>query len=65
MTVRSNTEQPLNYQAFIAKNEKKKGKRTSVCTLLPGVMMNESWPAKIPGIRLKNFEPAGPGMTCK
>ena len=55
----------LNYQAFIARGATDKGQRTSVCTLLPGVMAMESWPGGLPGIRIVNFKPAGDGMTCQ
>ena len=53
-----------NYQAFIARKASDKGKRTSVCTLMPGITVFESWPGKLPGIRLINFKEAGEGMVC-
>ena len=53
-----------NYQAFIAKKSSDKGNRTSVCTLMPGVIAFENWPDKLPGIRLTNFSEAGDEMGC-
>ena len=53
-----------NYQAFIAKKPSDKGNRTSVCTLIPGALMHEIWPGKLPGIRLTNFTEAGDSMGC-
>jgi hypothetical protein len=64
MEVLNGSQVPYNYQAFIAKKASDKGNRTSVCTLLPGVTVFESWPGKLPGIRLTNFKDAGDGMIC-
>ncbi len=64
MNVLNGSPVPYNYQAFIAKKASDKGNRTSVCTLLPGVTVFESWPGKLPGIRLANFKDAGDGMIC-
>jgi hypothetical protein len=64
LQVRSRAEGSYNYQAFIARKPDEKGKRTSVCTLIPGVMAMESWPGGLPGIRLTNFTEAGEGMIC-
>ena len=48
----------------MAHNADDKGKRTSVCTLMPEIAMFESWPGGLPGIRLTNFTPAGESMIC-
>lgn len=64
LTVRNHSGASLNYQAFIARNASDKGKRTSVCTLIPEIAILESWPGGLPGIRLANFTPAGEGMIC-
>lgn len=64
MTVLNGSDTPYNYQAFLARNPSDKGERTSVCTLIPGAMMNEIWPGAVPGIRLTNFKDAGDGMIC-
>ncbi len=64
LQVRSRAEGSYNYQAFIAHKPDERGKRTSVCTLIPGVMAMESWPGGLPGIRLTNFTEAGEGMIC-
>jgi hypothetical protein len=64
LSVRNGGEKALNYQAFIARNPKEKGKRTSVCTLVPNVAMMESWPGGLPGLRLTDFSDAGESMTC-
>jgi hypothetical protein len=64
LQVRSSAAGSYNYQAYIARKPDDKGKRTSVCTLIPGVMAMESWPGGLPGIRLTNFTEAGEGMVC-
>lgn len=62
--VRNHSGTSLNYQAFIARKADDKGKRTSVCTLVPDIAVFENWPGGLPGIRLANFTPAGEGMIC-
>ena len=64
LRVRNSGDVPFNYQAFISRNPQEKGKRTSVCTLIPNVAMMESWPGGLPGLRLTNFSDAGDGMIC-
>jgi hypothetical protein len=65
LTVRNHSGASLNYQAFIARSADDKGKRTSVCTLMPEIAVFESWSDGLPGIRLANFTPAGEGMSCQ
>lgn len=64
LRLRNGTEGSFNYQAFIARNPQEKGKRTSVCTLIPNVAMMESWPGGLPGLRLTNFSDAKNEMIC-
>ncbi|WP_292996038.1 hypothetical protein [Novosphingobium sp. UBA6272] len=64
LRVRNSGDVSFNYQAFISRNPEDKGKRTSVCTLIPNVAMMESWPGGLPGLRLTNFSDAGEGMIC-
>lgn len=64
MEVLSGSPVSYNYQAFITGKASDKGKRTSVCTLEPGVAVFESWPDKLPGIRLANFEEAIEEYGC-
>jgi hypothetical protein len=54
----------LNYQAFVSRKPDDKGKRTSVCTLVPNIAVMESWPGGLPGLRLTNFTDAEGGMIC-
>lgn len=64
MLVLNGSTTAFNYQAFIAKKPSDKGSRTSVCTLIPGALMHEIWPGKLPGIRLANFEEAIEEYGC-
>jgi hypothetical protein len=65
LVVTNRTGAPLNYEAYIARDEFARGSRTSVCTLLVGPFVMESWPNSLPGIRITNFEPAGDEMVCR
>lgn len=60
-------ETAFNYSAWILKKPgKKKGKRTSVCTLLGGIGAFESWPYPMKAIRVGNFIASNDGMiTCR
>ena len=64
MAVLSGSQVSYNYQAFITGKASDKGKRTSVCTLMPGITVFESWPDDLPGIRLANFEEASEEYGC-
>jgi hypothetical protein len=65
LMVTNKTGAALNYQAYIARDESARGTRTSVCTLMAGLFVMESWPNNLPGIRITNFEPAGNDMVCR
>ena len=62
--VTNQTAEQLNYEAYIAKDEFTKGKRTSVCTLIVGGGSFENWPESLPGLRITNFQPAGDAFGC-
>ena len=64
MELRNGTSEQLNYQAYLASDATKKGRRTSVCTLFPGAMARELWPETLPGIRITNFGPANGKFGC-
>lgn len=64
LSVKNNTGEMLNYEAYITAKPDKKGKRTSVCTLFAGGSGFESWPGNLPGLRLTNFKPAGGNLGC-
>lgn len=61
------TEQPFRYRADILKSAgAKKGKKTSTCTLIPGIAVFESWPQAIPALRVSEFAAAPEGeMVCQ
>jgi hypothetical protein len=63
----SKADQPFDYQAEIVKNlGAKKGKKTSVCTIIAGGGAFETWPYPIPALRIMNFKPAADGeMACR
>jgi hypothetical protein len=66
LVVKNGGPQALNYRASITPKATSRGDRTSVCTLLPGVPMFESWPGRLPGLRISDFEPAENGqMICR
>lgn len=64
-TNRSDT--PFRYKAEILKQAgAKKGKKTSTCTLLPGIKVFESWPHAIAALRVSEFAAASDGdMSCR
>lgn len=64
LSVRNNTGEMLNYEAYITAKPDKKGQRTSVCTLISGGSGFESWPGNLPGLRLTNLKPAGGSFGC-
>ena len=64
LTVTNHSGVALNYQAFVARDANDKGKRTSVCTLMPEIFVLENWQGGLPGIRLANFSPAGDKTGC-
>ena len=63
----SKAEQAFNYNAEIVKKMgAKKGKKTSVCTIIAGGSAFETWPYPIPVLRVMNFKPAAEGeMGCR
>ncbi len=63
----SKSDQAYNYQAEIVKElGAKKGKKTSVCTIIAGGGAFETWPYAIPVLRVMNFKPAADGeMGCR
>lgn len=63
----SKSDQAFNYQAEIVKKlGAKKGKKTSVCTIIAGGGAFETWPYAIPVLRVMNFKPAADGeMGCR
>ncbi len=67
LIVTSKTEQSFNYSAEIVKKMgAKKGKKTSVCTIIAGGGAFETWPHPIPVLRIMNFKPAADGeMGCR
>jgi hypothetical protein len=62
----SKADQGFNYQAEIVKKlGAKKGKKTSVCTIIAGGGAFETWPYPIPVLRIMNFKAAAEGeMVC-
>jgi hypothetical protein len=63
----SKADQAFNYQAEIVKKlGAKKGKKTSVCTIIAGGGAFETWPYPIPVLRVMNFKAAAEGeMVCR
>ena len=63
----SKSDQAFNYSAEIVKKlGAKKGKRTSVCTIMAGGGAFETWLHPIPVLRVMNFKPAADGeMVCR
>ena len=63
----SKSVQAYNYNAEIVKKlGAKKGKRTSVCTIIAGGGAFETWPHPISVLRVMNFKPAADGeMVCR
>lgn len=63
----SKSDQASDYSAEIVKKlGAKKGKKTSVCTLIAGGGAFEAWPQPIPVLRVMNFKPAADGeMGCR
>jgi hypothetical protein len=63
----SKADQGFNYNAEIVKKMgAKKGKKTSVCTIIAGGGAFETWPYAIPVLRVMNFKPAAEGeMGCR
>ena len=54
----------FSYSAEIVKNlGAKKGKKTSVCTIIAGGGAFETWPQPIPVLRVMNFKPSADGET--
>jgi hypothetical protein len=66
LVVKNGGDRALIYRAFIVRKADDRGHRTSVCTLQPGLLMYESWPGQLPGLRISDFEP-GPSdqMVCR
>lgn len=64
LAVRNSGGEALNYRAFIVRGDQDKGRRTSVCTLFPGVLSMETWQEPIGGIRVADFTPAGDSIGC-
>ena len=67
LIVSSKSDQAFNYSAEIVKKlGAKKGKRTSVCTIIAGGSAFEMWPHAIPVLRVMNFKPAAGGeIGCR
>jgi hypothetical protein len=62
----SKSDKAYNYRAEILKKVgAKKGKATSVCTIIAGGGAFETWPYAIAAIRVKEFTPAGDEMVCR
>ena len=63
----SKSDQAFNYSAEIVKKlGAKKGKKTSVCTIIAGGGAFETWSQPIPVLRVMNFKPAADGeMGCR
>ena len=63
----SKSDRAFNYSAEIVKKlGAKKGKKTSVCTIIAGGGAFETWPQPIPVLRVMNFKPAVDGeMGCR
>lgn len=63
----SKSELAYTYRAEIVKHlGAKKGKPTSVCTIMAGGGAFEVWPGKIPVLRVMDFKPATDGnMVCR
>ena len=61
------SDKPFAYRAEILKKAgAKKGKKTSTCTLVPGIAAYETWPHAIAALRVSDFAPAPDGeMVCK
>ncbi len=67
MVVTNNSQDFLNYRAFITPDPDKNGQSTSVCTLMSGGRSAfESWGGRLPGIRVSDFAKAPDGeMRCQ
>jgi opacity protein-like surface antigen len=67
LVVTNKSDQPFRYKAEILKElGAKKGKATSTCTLIPGIMAFEQWPHSIAALRVSDFAPAPDGeMVCR
>jgi hypothetical protein len=66
LVVKNGSDRAFNYRAFIVRKADDRGERTSVCTLQPGLLMFESWPGRLPGLRISDFEPGESGqMICR
>lgn len=62
LTATSKMDIAFNYRAEIVKESgAKKGKPTSVCTIMAGGGAFESWPVAIPVMRVMDFKPASDG----
>ena len=63
----SKSDQAFNYSAEIVKKlGVKKGKKTSVCTIIAGGSAFEMWPHAVPVLRVMNFKPAAASeMGCR
>lgn len=62
LTATSKMDIAFNYRAEIVKESgAKKGKPTSVCTIIAGGGAFESWPVAIPVMRVMDFKPASDG----
>ncbi len=62
LTATSKMEAAFNYRAEVVKESgAKKGKPTSVCTIIAGGGAFESWPVAIPVLRVMDFKPATDG----
>jgi hypothetical protein len=63
----SKSDQAFNYNAEIVKRlGAKKGKKTTVCTIIAGGGAFETWPQPIPALRVMNFKPAADGeIGCR
>ena len=58
----SKSDQAYSYSAEIVKKlGAKKGKKTSVCTIIAGGGAFETWPQRITVLRVMNFKPAADG----
>ena len=67
MTVLNKGPMAYNYRAYMLPAiDSETGKRTSVCTLMPGISAFEMWPYPIPAIAIGEFTPATDGqMMCQ
>lgn len=61
----SKTDKAYQYRAEIVKKMgAKKGKPTSVCTIIAGGGAFETWPGALPVLRVMDFKPAAEGMMA-